>query len=440
MIKKRRFPRIFFGWWTVLAGGILALWGHGYHSYGFSALFKPISEELGFNRAVTSIAASIGRLEGGFEAPLTGWITDRFGPRWIVIVGVVIMTASLILMNYVNSLWAFYLVWGLMFGTGFNTAVTLPLDTAVSNWFVKKRGLALSIKLVFSGLSGVLVLPLVAWLLSLYGWRMTCIIGGLVMGLVCLPLVFFFLRQHRPEYYGLLPDGATSEEEVADAERMIGRGVEYATEVQEVEFTLRQAMKTPAYWLLIVVHSIHGLAASAINIHCIPFLTDINIDPLKAAGMMALMVTASIPARLIAGMLTDRVTKRQLRFLLGGAYLFQGLGIAVFLLNQTEAMIYVWFLLYGFGMGAGWTLSSPIRARYFGRKAFGSIGGSSMLFLTPVGVVAPVYLGWIYDTTGTYMSGFTLMAILLIAAAITAALFILPPKPPAQITDVRKFV
>ena len=200
MIKRRRFSKIFFGWWTVLTGGFLALWGHGYHSYGFSALFKPIASELGFSRAVTSVAASIGRLEGGFEAPLSGWVTDRFGPRWIVIFGILIMSASLILMNFIDSLWTFYVVWGVMFGTGFNIAVTLPIDTAISNWFVKKRGAALSIKMVFSGLSGVLVLPLVAWLIATQGWRMTCVIGGLVMGFVGLTLAWFFLKLHRPVY------------------------------------------------------------------------------------------------------------------------------------------------------------------------------------------------------------------------------------------------
>jgi len=439
LIKKKRAPKIFFGWWTVLTGGFLAFWGHGYHSYGFSALFKPISSELGFGRATTSVAASIGRLEGGFEAPLSGWITDRFGPRWIVIFGIVVMGLSLVLMNFINSLWAFYVVWGVMFGTGFNTAVTLPLDTAISNWFVRKRGLALSIKMVFSGLSGVLVLPLVAWLISTQGWRMTCLIGGLVMVLVGLPLAWFFLKQHRPEYYGLLPDGTSPEEGVADADKMIDRGVEYAAEVQEVEFTIRQAMKTPAYWLLIVVHGVHGLAASAINIHCIPFLTDIGIDPLGAAGMMAIMVGASIPARPISGFLSDRISRNKLRFLLATAYLLQGIGLAIFLLNQTTAMIYIWFVLYGLGMGAAWTLSSPVRARYFGRKAFGSIGGSSMMFLTPIGVAAPIYLGWVYDTTGSYMTGFTLMAALLVAAAVVAS-FILPPRPPAQVTDIRKIM
>jgi len=220
---------------------------------------------------------------------------------------------------------------------------------------------------------------------------------------------------------------------------MIDRGVEYATEVEEVEFTLRQAMRTPTYWLLIVAHAAHSLAGPAFSIHCIPFLTDIGIDPLKAAGMMVIMVGASIPARLITGFLADRVRKSQLRFLMGGAYLLQAVGVAVFLLNQTMAMIYVWFIIYGIGMGAGYALISPMRARYFGRKAFGSIHGTSMMLMTPVGALAPIYLGWVYDTTGSYISGFTLLAALVGFSGVFAA-FILPPKPPAKVTDIRKFL
>ena len=439
MIKRRRFPRLFFGWWTVLTGGFLALWGYGFQSYGFSALFKPISAELGFSRAETSIAAGIGRLEGGLESPLVGWITDRFGPKWIVFFGVFLIGLSLILMNYIDSLWAFYTVWGIMLGSGVNIALATPLQVAIANWFVKKRGLASSIQIGISGLSGALVLPLVAWLITIHGWRTTCVIGGVVMLLVGLPITWFFLKQHRPEYYGLLPDGATTEEEAADADQMIDRGVEYAAEVEEVEFTLRQAMRTAAFWLLIVANAFHSLAMPAINIHGIPFLTDIGISPLKAAGILALMVGASIPARFIGGFLSDRVKKQHLRFLVGGAYLLQAVGFAIFLLNQTTATIYIWFIFYGIGMGAGFALMLPVRARYFGRKALGSIEGISRAVMTPAGIAAPIYLGWVYDTTGSYISAFTIIGILLTFSGVLAAT-IMPPKPPAQITDVRKIV
>ncbi|MFC1954247.1 MFS transporter [Chloroflexota bacterium] len=417
----------------------MGLWGAGYQVYGISALFKPIASELGFSRAQMSVPSSISRLEGGLESPLAGWITDRFGPRWIIIAGIFIIGLSLILMNYVESLWAVYIVWGVVLGTGFNIASSVPIDTAIANWFVKKRGLALSIKKVFDGLSGVIVLPLIAWLITTQGWRMTCVIGGLVMWLINLPLVWFFVKQRRPEYYGLLPDGATVEEEMAETNQMVDKGVKYAAEVEEVEFTLRQAMRTSAYWLLIITQAAHGLAGPALNIHAIPFLTDIGMDQVKAAGMMAVMVGASIPSRLIGGYLADRVNKNRLRILLGGTYLLQGIGFAVFLLNQTVPMIYVWFIFYGIGMGGGFVLASMLRARYFGRKAFGSIQGSSSAFMTPVGVIAPVYTGWIFDTTGNYISAFMVVAGLLILSGIITS-FIISPKPPAKITGVREIV
>ena len=439
MIKRSRFPKIFFGWWTVLACGVIALIGHGYNAYGISALFKPISTELGFNRMTTSVASSIGRLEGGFEAPLTGWITDKFGPRWIIIFGICLISLSLVLMNWIDSLWQYYLVWGVMLGTGCNIALTLPGDVAISNWFVRKRGLALSIKWVFSGLSGVLVLPLIALMIKYQDWRTACVAGGVAMAVIGLPLAWFFVKQRRPEYYGLLPDGATVEEETIDTDQMIDRGIEYAAEFDEIEFTARQAMRTPSYWLLIVVQAIHGLVAPVMSIHCIPFLTDRGIDPLVAAGMMAIMLTASIPARFFGGFIADRISTGNLRYLMGVVYLLQAIGITVFLLNQTVAMIYVWFILYGIGQGASLTVNNLMRARYFGRKALGSIRGSSMMFMTPVGVVAPIYAGWVYDTTGNYMSAFILFAALL---ALSAAIFpfIKPPKPPDEVTDVRQIL
>jgi sugar phosphate permease len=266
LVERVGLSRIFPGWWMVVSGGIIALWGHGYYTYGFSALFKPISAELGFGRAATSVPASIGRMEGGFEAPLAGWVVDRFGPRGIVLVGVAIAGLALVLMNFINSLWSFYVVWGVMLGTGTNLALGVPLDAGIANWFVRRRGLALSVKWALSGLSGVVVPPLITWLMFVHGWRTACVIGGVTMLAVGLPLVWFFLRRHRPEYYGLLPDGAKADRTAVDTGQMIERGVEYATRVQEVEFTLRQAMKTPAFWLILVAAGFQNLVGPALYI------------------------------------------------------------------------------------------------------------------------------------------------------------------------------
>jgi len=440
MVKKRKFPKIFAGWWMVLTSGLISAWGAGYNVYGFSALFKPIASELGLNRAVTSVAASIGRFEGGFEAPIVGWVNDKYGPRVVILVGVFLFGLGLLLMNYVTSPWTYYLIWGVIVGTGHNIAGALTTDLAITNWFVKKRGLALGIKWTIAGLGGSVVLPfVVARLIVTQSWRMACTVGGLGLLIVGFPLAWFFLKPRRPEYYGLLPDGATTEEEEASGDQTIDRGVKYAAEVEEVEFTFRQAMRTPAYWLLILAQSIHSLAMPVVNIHGIPFLTDIGIAPLRAAGMLAIMILAGIPPRFIGGFLADRVKKQHLRFLIGGAYFLQAIGFVAILQNQNVPMIYTWLILYGIGYGGAFTLNTSMRARYFGRKAFGSIAGWSRLLLLPIGITAPVYIGWVFDTTGSYISAFTLVTALLALSAVTMTI-IRPPKPPAEVTDIRTIV
>jgi sugar phosphate permease len=421
--------RVFPGWWLVLTGGVLAFWGFGYQAYGFSALFKPIAQELGLNRTQTSIPASVGRLQGGYMSPLAGWLADKFGPRWLIFTGVLLISASFCLMSLVQSFWAFIVVWGVMLPIGIDLALAVPLQVAIGTWFVRKRGLANGIQWTFSGLSGVLVLPLIAWLITVVGWRTTCLIGGVVMFVIGVPLVWFFVRQRRPEYYGMLPDGASTSGN--EDEDMIAKGLTYAAEVKEFDFTLRQAIKTRAFWLLVIAASCHTLAAPAVSLHGVNFLTDIGFDPLKASRTLALMVGMSIPARLVGGLLIDRVKKEHMRFVMAGAYLLETLGFALFLFHQTEAMIYPWFVIYGLGMGTGFALTLPLRVRYFGRKSVGSIIGIGQALSLPVGVLAPIGAGWIYDTTGSYIFAFTIIAGLLSFAGVLS-LFIFPPKPPVS--------
>jgi len=216
---------------------------------------------------------------------------------------------------------------------------------------VKKRGIALSVRWLFTGLAG-LVLSLVAWLVSTQGWRMTCVIGGLGIWFVGLPLAWLLVKPRRPEYYGLLPDGATTEAKPDEkVSQMIDKGVSYAAEVQEVEFTLRQALRTPAYWLLITAVSVRMVGFSAILTHGVPFLTDMGIEPVKAASLLGVIILTSTPSRLIGGFLMDRVQVRYLGFLVAGAFLLQAAGIATFLLKQTAAMIYVFLILFWVGVG-----------------------------------------------------------------------------------------
>lgn len=440
MIKKKKSPKIFFGWWTVLATSFVTLWGHGFITQGFSAMFKPIAEDLRLSRAVTSVAASIGRFEGGLEAPVTGWFTDRYGPKWVIVFGCFIMGLGLILMNFVNLLWAFYVVWGVIAASGLNIALAIPINKAISNWFVRKRGTALSIRAVFQGLATIAVLPLITWLLGILEWRLTCVVGGVVIWAAGIPLILLFVKPQRPEYYGLLPDGVSNEATSAmDTNEVITRGVEYAAGVREIEFTLRQAIRTPAYWLLAVAFSVNALVSSPIMVHGMPLLTDMKIEPVRAALMFAIAGTAAMPTRLLAGFLADRAGKEQLRFLLAGTCLIIAAGVAYFLLNPTVIMAQVLLIAFYMGFTANTILHPVLNARYFGRKSLGSIQGTTTMIMTPFSVLAPVYVGWIYDRTGSYLSALQVMLFIAIAVAVIM-LFARPPKPPAEVTDIRKFL
>jgi MFS family permease len=424
-------PReVFFGWWMTLAGGLLCLWGYSYTAYGISALFKPISQELGFSRAATSVAASIARFEGGLDAPVTGFLADRYGPRLTVFFGIFLGGLGLMLMYYVHSIWTFYLIW-FMCSMGSNISLGMPLDVAITNWFVKKRGMAMSIRWVFSGLSGVIGLPIVAWLIVAFGWRMACVMGGAVLWIGGLPLVWFFIKAKRPEYYGLLPDGAkVKEDETRD---IVKAGKEYSAAAGETEFTAREALRTNTFWLLIVSYMLHGALYPVMNIHCIPFLTDRGMDALTAAATMSIYITASIPARFLGGVIVDRVGTGAIRFMLAGAYLLQSIGVTIFLFNaQSMVALYAFFILYGVGMGAAMPMSPVIQARYFGRANFGLIAGLNRAMNMPVGIAGPILAGLIYDRTGSYMLAFTLFALLLGVSAVTMSL-VRPPKPPIRL-------
>ncbi len=354
----------------------------------------------------------------------------------MVFSGALIIGLSLILMNYVNSLWSFYLVWGVLLGTGANIGLVLPLEKTITNWFVRKRGLALSIRHMFIGLAATVIIPLIAWLVSTQGWRVTCVIAGLVMWIVGMPLAWFFVKQRRPEYYGLLPDGVTTEDTV-EINQVIDRGVKYATEVEEIEFTLRQAMRTRAYWLLVVAYASFAIIPPVLVIHAMPFVTDMGIDPVKAAVMIGLMSICGTPGTFIGGFVADRFKKKNLRFLQAAAYFLQIIGFTAFLLKQTLAMVYPLFIFHNLSMAITAPLTGVISARYFGRKAFGSIRGTLMMFMLPVAVLAPIYAGWVYDTTGSYITVFIVCVALLTFSTIFISLAS-PPKLPDQATNIYK--
>jgi MFS family permease len=424
-------PRIFFGWWSVLFIGIVSGLGHGFNTYGISVFFKPIAAELELSRAFTALAAGIGRLEGGITSPLVGWLSDKFGPRWIVIIGTSIAAGGMLFMHFVTEVWQYYIAWGVMIGFGLNIGLTVACDKKINDWFIRRRGLAQGIKFALIGLFGVVVLQVITPLIESEGWRFTCLLWSIIM-FASLPFAYMLIKQHRPEYYGMLPDGAEfSPGTGEDQGDMIERGVGYATSLHETEYTFRQAIRTGPFWLMMAGFSIHNFIAGGFNVHVFPFLTDTGISETAASGMMGMMVFFTIPSRFFGGLIADRIPKDRLQFLLLTAFLLQVIGIGTFLLYKNLPAIYVLLACHGLSSGAVTPMLILIIGRYFGRKAFGSILGTLLACLAPVGLVAPVYYGWIYDSTASYNLAF-ITAIVLAALAAFLMSFVRVPRPPVS--------
>jgi cyanate permease len=433
----KKAPKVFFGWWTLLATGVLQITALCYYGYGISAIFKPLAADLGINRTVTSAATSIGRLEGGFVAPLGGWLVDKFGPKWVIFAGVALIGIGLGLMYYIQSVWAYYLVWGVTVGTGVNIAMTIPIDKTLTDWFVKKRGIVIGIKFAFIGIGGALVVPIVTWLIESYGWRMTSVIWAGVT-FASLLLVVFFIRQKRPEYYGLLPDGAKVSPSASQAD-LVKQGVQYASDLQETEFTLRQALKTSAFWLYLIAYGLQWIGQGAINLHLIPYLTDSGIDEIVAGGLMSLMLFATIPARVLSGTIADRLEKSRLPYFMAVTFFVQALGIAAILISPGMAALYVFLVLFGLGSGAAPTIAVLMRGRFFGRKAYGSISGITNFIMSPFAMLAPIFAGWVYDNWGSYSYAFITFAVLAAVSTVIIC-FVRPPKAPVQAGEAGKFL
>jgi MFS family permease len=429
--SNTRHHRIFVGWWSVLYIGILAGFGQGFNIYGISVFFLPISQELGLSRAATSWAPGIGRLEGGVSSPLVGWLSDKFGPRWIVIIGISLAATGMVLMNYITQVWHYYVAWGAMIGLGLNIGLTVAVDKFINDWFMKRRGLAQGIKFALIGVLGVAVVQSITPLVDIWGWRPTCLFWGIIM-FASLPLVYILIKPHPPDYYNLLPDGASCEVSNGGVSGDITtRGAGYATSFGETEYTFREAVKTRIFWLLMACFTVQSILASSINLHAHPFLTDFGMSEAAASGMMGMMIFFTVPSRFFSGLLADRVPKNRLQFLLSGAFLAQVVGLSTFLLFRNMFSVYMLLACHGLSTGAITPLIILILGRYFGRKAFGMILGTIVALLAPIGMLAPVYFGWIFDTTGSYNNA--LMTGLVLAVIATAlAMLVRAPRVPVR--------
>lgn len=422
-----KFGNVFYGWWIVTAGIVLCLFGYGGWYYSFGALFNPILTEFGWSRATTSLAFSFARLEGGIEGLITGPLTDKFGPKILIRIGWTMAALGFFMMYFIDSFWMFIVSYSLLLTLGMDAGLYIPLQTTIAKWFNKKRGLALGLLTSGGALGGAIIVPVVAWLIVNYGWRTSVLVlaaAAFVIGWG----MSFVLKPHGPEYYGLHMDGAKRKPAADMTAAVHGEPISAGDSVESEGLTLKEAMKTRAFWQLVTAAIFAQTALSAIVVHQIPFIEDMGISKVMAASALGTMTLMSVPGRLTGGWLADRWNVQHLYFI---ASIFQAIGLFIFARATSMSTVWLFVVIYGLSYGMRITIDPAMRAKLFGHKAFGSIMGYLGAFAIIGSFAGPFFAGWIYDTTHSYNIAFlTFSGAMLVAG--TLVVLIKPPMSQTQ--------
>ncbi len=290
--------KIFYGWWIVAAcSGVQWLAAMTWmHSYGAYAVL--MQEEFGWSMSVLSLAFALTRLESGLLGPLQGWLVDKFGTRLILTVGTIIFSIGFFVFSQVNSITTYFVAF-ILIALGSSLGGFATLMVSLVNWFDRHRSMAVAWSQIGFSLGGLSV-PLVILGLEAWGWRTMAIISGCMVLFIAGPLVQ--MVKHRPEEIGEVPDGIT----ISDA----GIAQPHSSYQRQDSFTWREAVRTPAFWLISVGHGLSLLTVSSMLAHLIPHLTrSLNYTTLSAGIVFSAMTGAQLIGLFLGGYLGDRFEK-----------------------------------------------------------------------------------------------------------------------------------
>jgi len=392
--------RVLYYGWTVAGMALLAnLFAYGL-VYAFSVFFKTLSHEFGWSRsAIAGAFTAYAIIHNVFAIP-AGRITDRFGPRPVLIVSGFCLGLSMVLMSRISTIWELYLYYGVFLSLGVGGIYT-PMMATVSKWFIKKRGMAIGIATAGLGMGSLVISPLTAWLIASFGWRMTYVVLGIISWLFFIPIIKFT----KP-----FPLENKIENHHEDSSR---------------DFTFLEAFMTRNFWAFSFSLLFIALAVWAIIVHLIPMLTDKGMSLVAAGRTAGLLGAGGLLGRIFSGYLSDRI-KRQHALLI--AFFLQLILLIWLLISHESWMFFCFAFFFGISYG-GWSgVIGAFPADYFGIKANGAILGFSVS-MAGIGVAIGPYLGgYIFDRTNSYHY----MLLVCIFSTIIAIIFALGLGSPSR--------
>jgi MFS family permease len=397
-VSLSEFDRGYYGWRVVLAACLGVMVGFGsLFVYTFSVFMKPLSAEFGWGREAISRGFGLAALSMAIGSPLLGRWLDRYGPRRVILPCLTIYgcaIASLALLR--PHLWQFYATCILLGMVG-NGAAHLAFSRAISTWFHRRLGMALALVMAGAGL-GAMILPSFAQsIISRAGWRAAYLsLGGLAL-VVGLPLTWRYIHERAPVHH--------------DSPAPLDSGP-----------TWQQGARSFPFLIIVAVLFVNSVAMNGTVTHLVALLTDRGITARGAALSASLLGGSSLLGRLAVGWVLDRYFGARVAFVV---FLITAGGILMLARAETVLMGCVAAGLLGVGAGGEADITPYLLTRYFGLRAFATLYGITWTFYAIAGALGPVILGRAFDSTGSYTSLLTLLAV---AMALAGALMLLLPR------------
>jgi MFS family permease len=383
-MSESRLKKPFYGYFIVAACfiNLFMLWGMFVNSFGI--FFKPIVEEMGWSRGMLSGALSIRSIGMALMAPVAGTLIDRFGAKPIMAAGVSVVGAGLIAAGFITSLWQLNVIF-FFTGCGLAASTMIPASLILSNWFVSRRGTAMSLAFVGTGVGGAILSPAANWVIINYSWRTAFWLCGATILLIVVPVILLVIKD-RPSEMGLEP--YISPDDAAN-------GV-----ADEWGATAKQALRTPAFWLIAAVMFIVALIANGVHNHCVPYLTDIGHERTVAAYVWGVAMGVLVIGKLAFGPIADRWGAKKA---MAGVFCIFALSMLVLIFAKTYWLALAFACLYGFACGGPLTLYALLTVDNLGIKNFGSIYGNLVIAGAIGSAFGPVVPGVVFDRFGTYL-------------------------------------
>ncbi len=411
---QARVGRVYYGWIIVGVALFASLVISG-SRMAFGPSFKFMQEDFATNRGMLSVAMSVNQLFYGFAAPLVGWLTDRYGAKFVVIVSTIITLVGLLGSSFAPNLWVLYIAYGVFAGFGFSGATTIPFSALVTRWFHRKSGMALGVFTTGTPVGQIIFAPFSMYLILGFGWRAAYVVLGAIIALVILPLAWRLIKTD-PKEMGLLPDGDTHPQATETP------GSQAAGQGQIASKSLGEAIRTRSYWLLCGGWFTCGFSGFLVVTHVVPFALDLGMDPMQAATVLSLLGASSVAGTLGIGAISDRIGCKNP---LAAIYASRFLAFPLLLTPLAAAnlgTIYVFALVMGFGQLATLPLASLLTRKIWGQQSMGIILGT-ILLSHQIGAAIGVYLGGaIFDVTGNYNLVFAMASGLSLIAGIASYL------------------